>query len=235
MSPRNTIQDELNGLNSQLPSDQNGNPFSVPEGYFDGLADSIMAKINGVSTSTATAEINELSPFLAAISRDMPYQVPENYFSDSLEILPVLIQDDQEPAVLSFIGKEMPFEVPSGYFETLPGELSGRLKTRAKVVPLFKRKWMHVAAAAIVTGIITLSGIAYFSKPSVKPDAPIAQQLKNVSTRELDEFINSTTVTTNATAQNTTEVKQLLKDVSDHELEAFLDQVPTEEEEVVIN
>jgi hypothetical protein len=30
-------------------------------------------------------------------------------------------------------------------------------------------------------------------------------------------------------------VKQLLKDVSDNELEAFLDQVPTEDEEVVIN
>jgi hypothetical protein len=43
-------------------------------------------------------------------------------------------------------------------------------------------------------------------------------------------------VTTGTKAsQNSADVKRLLQDVSDQELEAFLDEIPTEEEEIAIN
>ena len=47
MSDRNTIQDELNELNSGLNPASGYNPYSVPEGYFEGLASAVLAKIKG--------------------------------------------------------------------------------------------------------------------------------------------------------------------------------------------
>ncbi|MES2883136.1 MAG: hypothetical protein V4676_13380, partial [Bacteroidota bacterium] len=62
-----------------------------------------------------------------------------------------------------------------------------------------------------------------------------AGQLKNVSTTELDEFINTANVssTSTETASNkSNELKTLLQDVSDSELDAFLNQVPTDDEDL---
>ena len=75
MNNQNNIQDELRGLNSNLPAyNSQQNPFSVPEGYFDGLAAFVLAKIKGQNTSVAD-ELKDISPFLANLSREclIPY------------------------------------------------------------------------------------------------------------------------------------------------------------------
>ena len=53
---------------------------------------------------------------------------------------------------------EFDYSVPRGYFEELSYEIRERVTPKAKVVALHKRRWMHVVAAALVAGIITLSG-----------------------------------------------------------------------------
>ena len=236
MNSRNHINDELRDLNSGLPQDPGGSPFSVPEGYFEGLASSILNRIHENQDLSARDELAVLSPLLAGISRHMPYSVPEGYFSTNLEVLPEVLGEEKESLVLSFVEKEMPYSVPKGYFEELSYEIGQRVAPKAKVVALHKRKWMHVVAAALVAGIITLSGILYFQDSPSQESAPLAQQLKQVSTTELEEFIKNTNVTTGTKAsQNSADVKRLLQDVSDQELEAFLDEIPTEEEEIAIN
>ena len=90
-----------------------------------------------------------------------------------------------------------------------------------------------MAAAAVVSGIILLSGLAYFKSGTTSAD-PVAVEIKKASTEELNAFIKTADVSStddNSTAQNTKDVRQLLKDVSDGELETFLNQVPTEDEE----
>ena len=75
--------------------------------------------------------------------------------------------------------------------------------------------------------------LAIFSSGDTVSD-PVAVEIKKASTEELNAFVRTTDVSLlddNATAQNSNDVKQLLKDVSDKELEAFLDQVPAEDEE----
>lgn len=249
MKNRNTIQDELNGLNSNLPSDPNGTPFSVPEGYFDGLAASILAKVKSEGGNlSASEEIAQISPLLAGISRNTPYSLPENYFQSNIESLPAFTSQTEESLVLSFIEKEMPYEVPSGYFASFPEQVLEKLNTQrgAKVVPLMRRKWTRLAVAAMVTGIITFSGIAIFSNKksgTVANNVPVAVELKKASTEELHEFIQSTDAgltenKTPMTASNKApkkETEKLFKDVSDKELEAFLEGVPTEDDEVEIN
>ncbi|MFL5771991.1 MAG: hypothetical protein ACJ75F_02460, partial [Flavisolibacter sp.] len=105
-------------------------------------------------------------------------------------------------------------------------------------------RWMRVAAAAIIAGIITISGIVYFSgKQEIKVDNPqwVAKKLQNVSDRELDEFVKTSDVnqgtiaTVKKKAVKTSEVNRLLKDVPDNELDAFLEQMPSEDLEASLN
>lgn len=245
MNTRIHIQEELNGLNSQLPSETSGTPYSVPEGYFEGFAASVLSKIRAVPELSAREEIAELSPLLAGISRKMPYELPDQFFQTLDEDLLFIMADEEESVTLSMIKKDMPFEVPAGYFNDLPQQVLEKLPSQgAKVIHMSSRKWMRVAVAAIFVGVITISGLLYFNgKNDVTVDNPqwVAKKLKNVSDRDLDEFVKTTDLnaSSSVTAQNksvkTAEVKKLLQDVSDNELDAFLNQVPVAEEELAIN
>ncbi|MET0570513.1 MAG: hypothetical protein ABWZ79_03715 [Pedobacter agri] len=252
MKHSDNIQDELKDLNSSLPSKANEPAFSVPEGFFEGFAASVMARIKmeAAAIESASSEIAELSPFLASISRKMPFDIPGNYFQTNIDVLPAIIADNEESLVLSFIEKDMPFEVPQGYFYNLPDKVMDAVETREhKVVRMSGRKWIRMSVAAMIVGIITLGGIRYFKNDNTgtvdtnvatqNTNQDINKELKTVSTAELDAFIKTTVVADNnsSTAINSNksnDVKTLLEDVSDKELDAFLDQVPTDEEEEIV-
>jgi hypothetical protein len=239
MDSKKHIQDELNELNSGLPVNGQDGPYAVPEGYFEGLAASVIAKVRGIEGGTASEEIAGLSPLLAGLSRSMPYVVPHDYFQSNIDGL-TAFTGPEESLVLSFISKEMPYDVPTGYFANIAEQVVQKVdRQEARVVPMVKRKWMRMAVAAAVIGIVTLTGINYFNKGgSTNVAEPVAVEIKKASTEELDAFIKTTDVSVmddQNTAQNTSEVKHLLKDVSDKELEAFLEQVPVEEEEFELN
>jgi hypothetical protein len=238
MSNRNTIQDELNELNSGLNSTSDNTPYSVPEGYFEGLAASVLAKIKGETPVSASEEIAQLSPLLTGISKKSPYSVSNDYFQSNIEGLKAFTSESEESLVLSFISKEMPYEVPTGYFANVPEQVLEKVSDQhAKVIPMMKRKWMRLAVAGVFAGIITVSGIAYFnSHDGHTGPNPVAVDIKKASTKELNDFINSTAITddkASMTAKNIspkTENKQLFGDVSDKELNAFLNQMPTDDE-----
>jgi hypothetical protein len=234
MNSRNTISEELKALESQLSPIHNNNPYQVPQGYFDGLAEKILARLHSDQVS-AEEEINTLSPLLAGLSRKMPFEVPSRYFEETAGNLNALTREEEESLVLSFISREMPYQVPTGYFAGLPEQVLQKLSSRkAKVVPIMRSGWMRVAAAAMVAGIIALSGIFYFNQDrsvSTGSDA-IAKEVEKASTEELNAFIRSTTGLSTTTEQKsaiTEEAKALLDDVSDKELEAFLSNFPTED------
>jgi hypothetical protein len=241
MKNRNTIQEELDKLNSGLDPDSNGKIYSVPEGYFEGLAASVLAKIKGETTVSSQEEIAQLSPLLAGISHSMPYFVPQDYFQSNIEGLKAFTSESEESLVLSFVDKQMPYEVPRGYFANFPEQVLEQVTVQkgAKIVPFAKRKWVRLAAAAMVAGIITLSGIVYFTNRGSRATTdPVAAELKKASTKELNDFIKSTAVDVTdskapVTAKNRpskTESQKLFDDVSDKELDAFLNQMPTDAE-----
>ncbi len=231
MTGKNHIQAELNVLGSDLIHYPEP-PFVVPEGYFDGFAASVLQRIASEST-TLPQNINT------------PYTVPNGYFDS----LPMLIMervkmdsfaDDPQKEIaaigplLTGIGKKTPYSVPAGYFDNLQPVPIQAEKSSVKVVRMGARKWMHYAAAAIVTGIIALSGWFHFNQgspidPAQDPQEWVASKLKNVPSNEIDNFIQysdaglSTTETAN-TVQPEVEVKDLLKDISDSELQEFVEE-----------
>jgi hypothetical protein len=256
MINQDNILNELRGLNSDLPPGNNLHPYSVPEGYFEGLAESILAKVTG--QASAKDEIASLSPFLAGLSRTMPYSVPENYFSENMEGLEGLTTD-VESIPLTFASKQPPYEAPSGYFDTLAENVLARVKPQAKIIPLYRRGWMRAAVAAVVVGIMTFAGLNYFggkqnngiasnnntvqqSTTPEKLNPAIAKELNTVSTEELDAFIKKVdavdTVSKSSVVSHSTtkkdKLRSMLKDVSNDELDNFLNQVPTASEEALL-
>lgn len=96
MSQKDNILQELKELNASLPH-QPGNIYQVPAGYFDGLADQVIARIKAMEVADSNEELELLSPFLNNISRKMPYQIPQGYFEN---INTVVGRENKKPAKL---------------------------------------------------------------------------------------------------------------------------------------
>lgn len=237
------MNNDLNNQNGNLPSSGKGLVYEVPEGYFEGLAASIMAKLKTAEAPSAAEEVAALSAVVAGISRKTPFSLPPAYFENNLNDWPVLVRPDRESAILMLVEGTTPYTVPYGYFEELPSKILHKVAAKkGRIVPLRQRKWVRTLAAAVIGGLVATSGYLYFAQekaPAHNP--PVAAQLKNVSTKELDDFLKATDVhtATYATAQVKTadarEVKELLKDVPTREIDRFLDQLPVDDDLYVIN
>src|SRR5687768_9488646 len=149
MNNRITIQQELKELNSQLPLEKGAELYSVPQGYFEGFAASVLQKIKGESVSISE-ELNDLAPFLAAIPKKLPFTVPEGYFDQSAQGLSELVKEDSLPGFLQG-ERKMPYAVPEGYFENFPDLILRKVSPKqAKVIPInSNRRWMRYAVAAM--------------------------------------------------------------------------------------
>jgi hypothetical protein len=170
MTQRNNILQELNELKSSLADIALQNIYSVPGGYFEGLADRVLNRIKAMEAKNGLDELAYLSPILSNISKQMPYSVPVGYFLGLEEKLMQSVRESSDyqtvkeeletlSPLLSGLNKRMPYNIPQGYFETLHEEASAKAGTKpeTKVVLINSRKWFRYAAAAVIVGIITLA------------------------------------------------------------------------------
>ena len=260
MTQRDNILQELRELQSKLADHTPENIYSVPTGYFDGLAEQVLRRIRALDAENAVDELACLSPLLSKLSKDMPYTVPAGYFEEMETSLISSVSTGSQSAkeeletlspLLSGLKKELPYSVPVGYFESL-GENRASAKTETKIVSLGSRKWIRFAAAAVVTGIIVTIGFLYFSPVENGPgssfarfEKKITKEIKKTSDKELDDFIQQFSdagLDTEETVINIpdAEVKELLKDVPETELKKFLEETadtetPDAEEMLLIN
>ena len=236
MNQQITIKDELNELNSLLPFEKGPELYSVPAGYFEGFAQSVLQRLK-LDSMSSSEELDEMSPFLASLPKKMPFSLPDGYFNKTTEGLSEWVKEESLPAFLQS-HKQMPYSVPDGYFEDLPGIILKKINPgKAKVISISSSpKWMRYAVAAMIAGIITVSSILYFGNnnqqidPASESHEWVATKLKNVPDKELDDFINATyinsTALANTSASNKTEVRNLLKDIPDSEINKFLEEIP---------
>lgn len=247
MTPNNNIAQELRDLGSSLADLSAQNTYSVPEGYFDRLAQQVLSRIRAMEAETAAEELEHLSPLLSQLPKTMPNTVPAGYF-EGLEstLVSVAMYGEQEAKeelenispLLSSLKKEMPYNVPAGYFETISAPVAASQPT-AKVVSMGgNRKWFRYAAAAVVTGVIAILGFLYLSNDNsesttgtsmARYQKSMLKEIKKTSDTELNEFVkqfDEAGLTTEETATTDTnkEVKELLKDIPETELKQFLDE-----------
>jgi hypothetical protein len=248
MTQKENILQELNELKSSLATITLQNIYTVPVGYFEGLAAQILNRIKAMEAKNAVEELGYLSPWLSSISKQVPYAVPAGYFEGLAEMVMQLVRESNDyqtakeeletlSPLLSGLKKTMPYTVPQGYFESLGEE---RNKKETKIISITHRGWFKYAAAAIVTGVIVLAGFIYInSRNSVDPvDQPYAwvkKSIKKVDQTDIDAFVKlADEELTNLAAVATSpvkpeEIKELMKDVSDKEIQDFLDETTVTE------
>jgi len=240
MTNRNTILNELADLGSDLKNHNPQNIYATPVGYFEGLADQILNRIKALEANDAKEELSYLSPFLSNVSKEMPYSVPARFFQDLSEDVLKKISEHQDyqtseeeiealSPLLSSLKNKNPYSTPAGYFEKLE---NGVEKKEAKIISITRRRWYRLSVAAVVIGIIAISGLAIFRSkqvdPNKNPQAWIEKNVdKKVSNEKIDEFVKlaedgSTNVTYEKDDVKHTEIKELMKDVPEKEIVDFL-------------
>jgi hypothetical protein len=123
MDTRDDILNELRELHSGLANLPLMNVFTVPQGYFDAFADSVMRTING-------------DAILQTIAQPKKTNVPEGYFdtlADSIMgkiRLQQTVADDADETLsplLQQLKNKNVFEVPDGYFDGLAGNITAQM------------------------------------------------------------------------------------------------------------
>jgi hypothetical protein len=238
MMDRLHIEQELRAAGSQLPAGLTVLPYAVPAGFFEAFPGRLLARVKVLETPSA--ELEELSPFLASLPKSMPFEVPAGFFESLAQ------PEEAFPEILATHDRAMPYGVPAGYFETLPESLLAAARPAARVVPMFRRGVFRTAAAAVVAGAIAIGGWLYSGSNSTATVAPgasteawVQKRLNNVPDQALDEFIENTDPVHSGDLASTAgtqkpEVSKMLKDVSESEMDAFLDQVPTDDEALTV-
>src|SRR6188768_1113403 len=240
MTNRNTILNELADLGSMLATYEAQNIYAVPAGYFEGLADQILNRIKALEANDAKEELSYLSPFLSNVSKEMPYSVPAGFFQNLSEVVLKKINEHKDhqtskeeiealSPLLSSLKNKNPYSIPSGYFEKLE---TGVEKKETKVISITKRGWYRLAIAAVIIGIVAISGLAIFRSkqvdPNKNPQAWIEKNVdKKVSKDKIDEFVKLAegeliNVTSEKDDVKLAEIKELMKDVPEKEIEDFL-------------
>jgi len=240
MTDRNTILNELADLGSALANHDPQNIYAVPAGYFENLADQILNRIKALEANDAKEELSYLSPFLSNVSKESPYSVPVGFFQTLGEdvLKKISEQEDHQTSkeeietlspLLSGLKNKTPYSVPAGYFEALETNVE---KKETKVISITKRKWYRLAVAAVVIGIIAISGLAIFRSkqvdPNKNPQAWIEKNVdKKVSKDKIDEFVKlaedeSINVASEKDDVKHAEIKELMKDIPEKEIVDFL-------------
>ena len=142
------------------------------------MSDSILGKIRAIYPESAGEELRDLSPMLYNLNRENVLTIPDGYF-DTLSgaILSKVKTTNSETAeeelrelspILYSLKDENVYTVPGGYFESFAGNVTQKLvQAPAKVITMKKRtSWLKYAAAAVVTGIITITSFQLFTSTS---------------------------------------------------------------------
>lgn len=251
MTHRENILQELKDLKSDLPDSGFQNPYKVPAGYFNGLADEILKRVKALESTSAAEELENLSPLLSSISNKIPYSMPEGYFDMLGKKLEQIISTGNEQTAQEELESLSPFlnelknkstyTLPGGYFDNLqPAFVTENPVSKAKVVSITSRKWFGYAAAAIVVGFVATIGFLFLNKketvdPASKSYAWVKKNMKKVSTEDINEFVElagaGTTDVAKADTKVEIEITNLLKDVSDKEIQDFLNDAQAAESE----
>ncbi|MBL0357635.1 MAG: hypothetical protein IPP72_12475 [Chitinophagaceae bacterium] len=147
---------------------------NVPAGYFEGVSNNILSKIQG----TVANELQEISPLLTGIIKENFFKVPEHYFEQLPADIISKLNAEEVPAILLNVKDLQPFTLPVGYFDNISGDILSKVHqvNRAKVITMPKRRnlILKYAAAAMFTGVVAL-GVYKFANTSAVL-APVIEQ-----------------------------------------------------------
>ena len=125
MEKKSDILIELQSISPLIAAIEKANVFSVPDGYFDSISDTVLLSINEGSSYINTPPFSKTT------------DIPTGYFDNlSNSILEKIKQQEANelPAIFSTIKKDQLFQVPGNYFETLADSILNNIKNSSDKV-----------------------------------------------------------------------------------------------------
>lgn len=232
MCNNDEILSELKSLNSALGNFTTENVYIVPVGYFDNLATEVLKRIKASAAINPREELKHLSDTLYHISRQTPYAIPENYFALSSNDESVKQELESISPLLSSLNKRNPYSAPVGYFD---GTIAAKNNTPAssKIIALFHKRWMKIAAAliAVVIATVTIKIITENKSINKDPIAGVRKDIKQLDNTQKDNLIEILDIDFDhketagiGNEARVKEIQQLLKDIPEDELTDFQNQ-----------
>ncbi|HEX8356328.1 MAG TPA: hypothetical protein VF610_02905 [Segetibacter sp.] len=231
MENKYNTEEELRLVSPIIAELDRNNIYSVPEKYFQNLADEVIEKIN-----SQTEPVYHLSNI-------NPYQVPADYFNNlSGKILEkIKVGEGSETEVvremegisplLNTINKKPVFSVPAGYFDHVQMPPSENVQAEAKVVSITggSRRIMKWAVAAVVACILGIGAFLFSERNSEVMQAQNMRagvEVKSLTEKEIEEFLSKNAMPWETSAANIKDkgntIKSAVKEVADKEIQQFL-------------
>jgi hypothetical protein len=202
MKRRKDIQDELIEISPELANLNVSNPYKVPAGYFDNLAEAIMLRIKTQGEESAKEELENISPLLGGMKKTMPFSVPEGYFEKLSPEIP------KQARVVSLKA----------------GKLFKYAAAAVTIGLITVMAWFFIKTPSGLN-----NGLAINNDSTTVNQ--IQNNFKNISDSEIAGYIDNVGMNNieNETADlNDEDVQLMLADVSDKELEKYLEQHTSE-------
>jgi len=194
LKPQNTILDELKDIAPTLMEIGIDMPYTVQNGYFEQLAETILEKATiGMVSKSTLGSFQVPDQYFSGLASKIMQRVKE---SESDEIS-LFTENESIAPLLNTIQKEMPYAVPEKYFEQLSVKIP---YGNAKVIPMKKlRNWMTYAAAAVFVGIMVTGSFLFSDKKQSQDfeqyqNMDVAAALDQVSDSELNSYIDESRV-----------------------------------------
>lgn len=202
MTRNKDIINELREISPAVANLEPINLYTVPEGYFETLADVIKARV--ITKENKTEE----SLVLDAAGKTMPLHIPDGYFENLSNSILSKIKTQQEQTVTEVLNEISPllagisnanvYTVPAGYFESISNKLLQQVseKKQSKVISFIsQRGWVKYAAAASVVVLMAFGINFFFSKSNAQLDSYVKLGLKNYNS---EQQLNTGIVSINA-------------------------------------
>ena len=199
MSVKPEILNELMEISPLIAGLERKNPYTIPEGYFEGLDISILEIVRA----------DDNPSLLQGIAMKNLMQVPEGYFDLLAGSILDRIKAEQPQSVdeelrsispmLYSMDKVNVYKTPAGYFENLTEKILNKVfpKQEGKVLSFEQGKtisWMRYAVAAAVVGIVSVISFYLFNHNTSDTgyDSVVKQGIKFAKQNTFDEELNKT-------------------------------------------
>lgn len=192
-----TATEELENLSPLLSTISKKMPHSLPEGYFASLEKKLEQTISTNNKQTAQEELESLSPLLSGLKKKTTYTLPEGYFENLQPAIDKEISGSKAKIVSITSRKWFRYAaaaVVTGFFATIGFLALNKEKTidpQSKSFAWVKKNLKKVSTDDI-NEFVELANEGATDVVKVEAKDEISNLLKDVSDKEIQEFLNDT-------------------------------------------
>jgi hypothetical protein len=196
-----SAEEELDILSPLLKGIDKKNPFSVPQGFFTELADTMNSGVQAIEF--VNNELENFSPLISGLKEKNVYETPDSYFENFSDSVFEKIKQQVQPAKVISINKKR------NWFKYAAAAAVIGIIAAGSLLVIDNRNSQNRQNAAV-----SLASVS---------DQEMMNYLEDQSTPQVSADSSATNNSVASADLNDTDANDLLSDVSDDELQQYVD------------